>query len=148
MAAPARKETPGLASRRAALDLLTLVRAGATLDEALDKCRSFAALGGADRAFARLLATLTLRRQGALDTLIGVYVDKPLPKRAEKATDMLRLAAAQSALLETPDHAAVSTTVALAHAFRETEGYAGLLNAVARKNCAHASRGGAARLDG
>lgn len=134
MAKPApRQETAGLASRRAALDLLTLVRAGAPLDESLERCRSFNALEGADRSFARLLATLVLRRQGALDTLIGAYIDKPLPKRAEKATDMLRLAAAQSALLGTPDHAAVSTAVDLAGAFQETAGYAALINAVARK---------------
>lgn len=131
-AAP-RQETPGLAARRAALDLLTLTRAGASFDESLEKCRSFNALEGADRSFARLLATLVLRRQGALDTLIGAYVDKPLPKRAEKATDMLRLAAVQSAFLETPDHAAVSTAVELANGFQETAGYASLINAVARK---------------
>lgn len=127
------QEIPGLASRRAALDLLTLVRAGAAFDEALERCRSFNALEGPDRSFARLLATLVLRRQGALDTLIGAYIDKPLPKRAEKATDMLRLAAAQSALLDAPDHAVVSTAVGLANGFQETAGYAALINAVARK---------------
>ena len=123
----------GLAPRRAALDILTLIRAGASLEEALAKCRSFDALEGADRAQARALAAIVLRRQGTLDALIGDFVDKPLPKRAAKATDMLRLAAAQSVLMGTPDHAAVSTAVALAKDFRETEGYAGLINAVARK---------------
>lgn len=124
---------PGLAARRAALDILTLVRAGAGLDEALAKCRSFEALAGPDRGFARALATTVLRRQGTLDALIGAYIEKPLPKRAAKATDILRLASAQSALMGTPDHAAVTTAVALVKAFRETEGYASLVNAVARK---------------
>ncbi len=124
---------PGLGSRQAALDILTLVRAGAGLDEALEKCRSFSALEGPDRALARALATIVLRRQGALDHLIGAYVDRPLPKRAARAMDILRLAAAQSLILETPDHAAVSTATALAKAYRETAGYAGLVNAVARK---------------
>ncbi|HXI86302.1 MAG TPA: transcription antitermination factor NusB, partial [Parvularculaceae bacterium] len=108
---------PGLPARRAALDILSLVRAGASLDEALGKCRSFEALEGADRAFARALASTVLRRQGGIDAVIGAYIDKPLPKRAEKATDILRLAAAQSAILGTADHAAVSTAVALAQAF-------------------------------
>ena len=139
----AQAAAPGLASRRAALDLLTLVRAGASLDEALGTCRSFEALTGSDRGFARLLATTVLRRQGSLDQLLGAYVDKPLPKRAAKATDILRLAAAQTALLDTPDHAAVSTAVALAQGFRETEGYAGLLNAVARK----IAKGGKAAIE-
>jgi 16S rRNA (cytosine967-C5)-methyltransferase len=138
MSCAMRKPTPqpepaGLAARRAALDILTLVRDGSPFDEALEKCRSFNALEGADRGLARLLATTVLRRQGGLDEIIGPYLDRPLPKRAAKAMDMLRLAAAQSALLGTPDHAAVSTSVALAKAFRETEGYAGLVNAIARK---------------
>lgn len=130
---PAPPPVAGLGPRRAALDVLTLIRAGASLDEALGKCRSFDELEGPDRAFARALASTVLRRQGSLDMLIGDYIDKPLPKRAAKATDILRLAAAQSALLGTPDHAAVSTAVALAQAFQETQGYAGLVNAVARK---------------
>ena len=133
MAKPPPQPVEGLASRRAALDVLTLVRAGAAFDEALGKCRSFDALEGSDRGFARALATTVLRRQGTLDALIGDYVDRPMPKRAAKATDMLRLAAAQSVLLGTPDHAAVSTAVALANSFQETAGYAGLVNAVARK---------------
>ena len=126
-------EVAGLAARRAALDILTLVRGGASLDEALDKARSFDALEGADRGFARALATVVLRRQGALDHLIGAYLDRPLPKRAGRAMDVLRLAGAQVVFLETPDHAAVSTAVALVKSFQETEGYAGLVNAIARK---------------
>lgn len=123
----------GLAARRAALDMLTLVRAGAGLDEALDKCRSFGALEGPDRAFARALATTALRRRGGLDALIGAYIERPLPKRAARAMDILRLAAVQSVVLGVADHAAVNTAVALARCFQETAGYAGMINAVARK---------------
>ena len=132
-------DTPaaGLSARQAALDLLAQVRAGATLDEALDKTRSFAALEGSDRGFSRALATAVLRRQGAIDHVIGIYVDKPLPKRAQKATDVLRLAAAQSIIFDTPDHAVVSTSVSLVKGYRETGGYAGLVNAVARKIAKH-----------
>ncbi|MGE0408264.1 MAG: RsmB/NOP family class I SAM-dependent RNA methyltransferase [Amphiplicatus sp.] len=133
----------GLAARRAALDILTLIESGAALDNALATCRSFSALAGSDRAFARLLATSVLRRRGALDALIGAHIDKPLPRRAARASDILRLAAAQSVLLGTPDHAAVSTAVALAKSFRETAGYAGLVNAVVRK----IARGGKAAID-
>ena len=123
----------GLDARRAALDLLTFVRRDASLDEALENTRSFDALDGADRAFARALAATVLRRQGALDHVIGAYLDRPLPKRASRAMDVLRLAGAQLLFLNTPDHAAVSTAVALVKAFQETQGYAGLVNAVARK---------------
>jgi 16S rRNA (cytosine967-C5)-methyltransferase len=110
-----------------------LVAGGRSLDEALEACRSFNALEGADRGLAHALAAIALRRGGALDHVIGLYVDKPLPKSAAKAHDILRIAAAQSLILKTPDHAAVSTAVALANDFRETAGYAGLINAVARK---------------
>jgi len=136
---PASIPTPGLASRQAALNLLTLVRAGASFDEALAKGRSFDELEGSDRAFARALATTVLRRQGAIDQIIGMYVDKPLPKRAVKATDTLRLAAAQSIFFETPDHAVVSTSVEMVKAYKETAGYGGLINAVSRKIARHGS---------
>lgn len=133
MISPPDQAVQGLAARQAALDILSLVRAGAGLDDALQKCRSFEALAGPDRGFARALASTVLRRQGTLDTLIGAYIERPLPKRAARIVDILRLAAAQSALLETPDHAVVDTAVALAKAYRETAGYSGLVNAVARK---------------
>jgi 16S rRNA (cytosine967-C5)-methyltransferase len=126
-------EIPGLAARCAALDVLTLVRNGRTIDEALEECRSFNALEGPDRGFAHVLAAGVLRRRGAIDHVIGLYIDRPLPKRSERATDILRLAAVQTLFLGTPAHAAVSTAVALTEEFGETENYAGLVNAVARK---------------
>lgn len=135
---------PGLEPRRAALDILTLVAAGRSLDQALTDCRSFNALEGADRGLAHNLAASVLRRRGSLDDIIGRYIDKPLPARSARATDIIRLAAAQSLLLKTPDHAVVSTAVALAQEYRETGGYAGLINAVARK----IAKGGAEAIEG
>ncbi len=126
-------DVPGLAPRRAALDILTLVAGGRSLDRALEDCRSFNALEGPDRSLAHALAASVMRRRGAIDHVIGLYIDRPLPARAARATDILRLAAAQSLLLATPDHAVVSTAVALAQEYRETGGYAALINAVARK---------------
>lgn len=126
-------DVPGLGPRRAALDVLTLVSAGRTLDQALDDCRSFNALEGPDRGLAHALVAAVLRRRGAIDEVIGRYIDRPIPKRSARATDVLRLAAAQSLFLGTPDHAVCSTAVALAQEFRETAGYANLVNAVARK---------------
>ncbi|MEL7491589.1 MAG: transcription antitermination factor NusB [Pseudomonadota bacterium] len=135
MAKPHSSPAPvaGLPARQAALDLLTLVRGGASFDDALARGRSFEALEGSDRAFARALATAVLRRQRSFDHLIGAYIDRPLPKRAAKAMDILRLTAAQSLIFETPDHASVSTAVALAKSYKETAGYSGLVNAIARK---------------
>ncbi len=129
----ASRPVQGLAPRRAALDVLTLVGAGRTLDQALEDCRSFNALEGPDRGLAHALAANVLRRRGSLDHAIGGHLGRPFPKRSARTMDILRLAAAQSLLLNTPDHAAVSTSVALAQEFRETAGYDGLVNAVARK---------------
>ena len=138
MADPQEKTTlagtsDGLGARRAALGILDLVRDGQSFDEALGACRSFDQLTGPDRGFARALATSVLRRRGSLDHIVGAYIDRPLPKKAARVMDILRLAAAQTLFLETPPHAAVSTAVSLASERRENAGYAKLINAVARK---------------
>ena len=128
------QKTPaGLEARSAALDILERIGKGASLDEALQNCRTYDLLHGPDRGFARALASTTLRRRGALDHLLGAYIDRPLPKKAARVMDILRIAGAQSLFMGTPDHAAVSTAVSLAGERRETAGYAKLINAVARK---------------
>ena len=126
-------EPAGLPARRGALEALERVRGGEALEEALAKSRAFSVLQGPDRAFARALASTTLRRRGGIDHLLGAFIDRPLPKRAARVMDILRLAAAQLLILETPAHAAVSTAVSLAGERRETANYAKLVNAVARK---------------
>ena len=130
---PEEPPVAGLDSRRACLDILTLIRKGRSLDDALAACRSFGALEGSDRAFARALTATVLRRRGSLDHVIGGYLDRPLPKKATGVMDILRVASAQLLVMETPPHAAVSTATALAKEKRENEGYAALVNAVARK---------------
>ncbi len=124
---------PGVEARRAVLEILDRVGEGATLDDAISRTRPFDHLEGADRGFARLLATETLRRRGAIDHLIGNWLDRPLPKKSARVMDILRIAAAQLLILETPPHAAVATSVELANERRETAGYASLVNAIARK---------------
>ena len=137
----------GIAVRRAASDILALMRDGLPLDDALNMCRSYAALGfspegapqksnemiRADKGFARSMATMVLRRRGVIDHLIGAYLDRPLPAKAVRAMDVLRLCAAQTLFLDTPPHAAVSLATALTKERRETMGYANLVNAVSRK---------------
>lgn len=129
-----RKPLPaGLESRYAALEILDRVHEGATLEDALARTRPFDNLEGSDRGFARALASETLRRRGSLDHIIGGYLDRPLPKKSARVMDILRIAAAQSLLMDTPPHAAVSTSVDLANDRGETGGYASLINAIARK---------------
>ncbi len=123
----------GVDARRAVLEILDRVGEGATLEDAIARTRPFERLEGADRSFARLLASETLRRRGAIDHLLGNWLDRPLPKKSARVMDILRIAAAQLLILETPAHAAVSTSVELANERGETGGYASLVNAIARK---------------
>ena len=124
---------PGLAARRAALDILGLMRRGRTLDEALAQTRSLGALDGPDRAFARNMVSTSWRRRGAIDAVIGHYLDRPLPAKNAEVMDILRLAAVQLLILQTPAHAAVATATELAGQKQETRPYAKLVNAISRR---------------
>lgn len=143
-----RKDNPrlstmaGVEARRTVLEILDRIDEGATLEDAIARTRPYEQLEGPDRGFARALTSETLRRRGAIDHLIGAYLDRPLPKKSARVMDILRIAAAQSLVLETPPHAAVGTAVELAKERRETAGYASLINAITRK----ISKDGAAAL--
>lgn len=119
--------------RRAATELLVAVEGGRALDDALAHTPAFEALAGRDRAFARALATETLRWHGALDAVLGRFMQKPLPDNAAHARALLRLGAAQVLVLRTPAHAAVGETVETANTMREARGFAKLMNAVLRR---------------
>jgi 16S rRNA (cytosine967-C5)-methyltransferase len=120
---------PGLNPRAAALQVLStaLARRGG-LDEALS-AHAFLALSPSERAFARALVMATLRNLGRIDRALETKLRKATPDRAR---DLLRLGAAQLFLMETPDFAAVSTTVKLAERFPDTRALKGLINAVLR----------------
>lgn len=85
-----------------------------------------------DRAFARLLVATVLRRLGQIDALIGDCLNTPLAPRAAVIHDILRLGIAQLLFLRTPPHAAVATSVDLAHV-RGFLSHKGLVNAVLRR---------------
>ncbi|MGF1609547.1 MAG: RsmB/NOP family class I SAM-dependent RNA methyltransferase [Kiloniellales bacterium] len=102
------------------------------LDEALAGDPSFARLSPRDRAFARNLVTTTLRRLGQIDAIVEACLDRSLKPKATVLRDLLRLGVCQIAVLRTPAHAAVSTSVALAQGPR-LAGYRGLVNAVLRR---------------
>ena len=82
-----------------------------------------------DRAFARALAMTVLRRKGGLDRILQQRLAKPPP---EEVQALLALGAAQLLWLDTPAHAAVSTTMALAEAQRSSLAFKPLINAVLR----------------
>ena len=104
-------------ARSVAFDLLAAVlRQKKSLDQALSENSNLGGLEVRDRGFARSITATTLRRLGQIDALIDIALDRPIPKKAQGAHDLLRLGLTQLLFLGTPPHAAVSTTMDLAQA--------------------------------
>jgi 16S rRNA (cytosine967-C5)-methyltransferase len=124
---------PASSARHVALDLIGAVLGRERpLDEAIDDSLIMTKLSLRDRAFARLLVATVLRRLGQIDALIADCLANPLPPRAAQVHDILRLGIAQLLFLHTPPHAAVATSVDLAHN-RGFPAHKGLVNAVLRR---------------
>src|SRR3954447_4863440 len=120
-------------ARQVALDLVgAVLRRKRPLDDAIEDHPVMGDLSVRDRAFARLLVATVLRRLGQIDTLIGECLNTPLAPRAAIIHDVLRLGIAQLLFLRTPPHAAVATSVDLAHS-RGFLSHKGLVNAVLRR---------------
>jgi 16S rRNA (cytosine967-C5)-methyltransferase len=120
-------------ARQVALDLIgAVLRRRRPLDDAIEEHPAMAELAVRDRAFARLLVATVLRRLGQIDALIAGCLNTPLAPRAAIIHDILRLGIAQLLFLRTPPHAAVATSVDLAHA-RGFLTHKGLVNAVLRR---------------
>ncbi|HEY1798425.1 MAG TPA: transcription antitermination factor NusB [Stellaceae bacterium] len=120
-------------ARQVALDLLgAVLRRKRPLDDAIEDNSVMAELSVRDRAFARLLVATVLRRLGQIDSLIAGCLNAPLAARAAVVHDVLRLGIAQLLFLRTPPHAAVATSVDLAHV-RGFLSHKGLVNAVLRR---------------
>jgi 16S rRNA (cytosine967-C5)-methyltransferase len=83
-----------------------------------------------------------LRRLGSLRHLLGLLLERGLPKDAPRVETALLIGAAQILFLDVPDHAAVDLAVRLVQADRNGTHFAGLVNAVLRR----LAREGAARL--
>ncbi|MGF1464150.1 MAG: RsmB/NOP family class I SAM-dependent RNA methyltransferase [Maricaulaceae bacterium] len=131
-AASADRSTPaGLPARQAALAALYAVETqGRALDAGLSATFRRLALEPRDRAFAYLLASTVLRRQGWIDRVLDQYLKKPPQLEVRIA---LRLGVAQLLFLGSPPHAAVGLSVEAMKADRDTARAAGLANAVLRK---------------
>ena len=130
-------------ARQVALDLIgAVLRRKRPLDDAIEDHPVIGDLSVRDRAFARLLVATVLRRLGQIDSLIGQCLNTPLAPRAAIIHDVLRLGIAQLLFLRTPPHAAVATSVDLAHS-RGFLSHKGLVNAVLRR----LSVEGAARVE-
>jgi 16S rRNA (cytosine967-C5)-methyltransferase len=119
-----------LVPRLLALDVLDSVLARhASFDDSFDKHPRTQILSTRDRAFAFTLVATTLRHLGEIDAAIAACLRKPMPHKAVRALNLLRLGAAQLLFLGTPAHAAVDTAVRLASK-GELVHYKNLANAV------------------
>jgi 16S rRNA (cytosine967-C5)-methyltransferase len=140
-AAPA--ESAGLQARGLAAYLLKAVlRDTRPFDDAFAAAISKAAFSGLefrDRAFARAIATMALRRLGQIEDMLSRFLEKPLPAEAFEARFILIAAAAQLAFMDVAPHAAISLAVEQAKGSRMARRYAGLVNAVLRKVSANAA---------
>ena len=125
-------------ARKAALALLeaVLIRQK-TLDESFTKlCDDgiLSAVPSRERAFARAIASCTLRHLGEIDFLIRNFLEKHLPKDAAKTELILRSAIAELMFLKVPAYAAVNDAVAAASRSRApTRHHTALVNAVLRR---------------
>jgi 16S rRNA (cytosine967-C5)-methyltransferase len=115
------------ATRNAAFDLLLAVlERQRPLDEALGQLPP---METRDRAAAHRLAAAVLRWRGTLDAVVEPFLRRTPPNHVRY---VLLLALAGIKVLETPDHAAVTTAVELARA-RGLAPFTGLINAVLRR---------------
>ncbi len=85
-----------------------------------------------DRALARSIATVALRRLGTIRKALAQRLEKGLPRRSGALEWTLVVGAAQLLFLETPDHAAVDLAVRAVRAEATSAPFAGLVNAVLR----------------
>ena len=128
------QDAPGFAVRRIAADIVDgVLRQRRPLDEMLESTGALGTLEERDRALARALVAVVLRRLGTLRHLFGLFLERGLPAQAPRVETALLIGAAQILFLEVPDHAAVDLAVRLARADPQATHFAGLVNAVLRR---------------
>ncbi len=134
-------DAAGLPARKAALAILSdVLRKRKTLDAAADEALKRAALAPRDAAFARAIASETLRRFGQLDALLRHFMVKPLaPHRAGATAEILLAGACELMFLNVAPHAAVDGANRLAQADSKAMHFKSLINAVLRR-VAHEGR--------
>lgn len=126
--------SPGWESRLAAAELiLTILDKGLDMDGALGDSQHYDALEGADRGFARAIASSTLRALGRIDRALSNFLDRPIAKIDPPVLALLRTGAAQLWVMDAPAYAVVSATVDAARQWRPAARGGGLVNAILRR---------------
>ncbi len=126
----------GLAPRiAAALILADVVGMARSLEDAAHAATShprLSPLADRDRALARSIATVSLRRLGTIRRLLAQCLDKGWPRKCGTLEWILIVTAAQILYLDVPDHAAVNSCVQAVRLDPAAAPFAALANAVAR----------------
>lgn len=131
MSAP-RREPSVDRPRAAAYDVFEAVGLhDAYANLALPKALAEHRLSGRDAAFATELTFGALRMRGLLDAVIESAAGREVARIDPPARDVLRLGAYQALFMRVPPHAAVGTSVAMAHGVAPRA--AGFVNAVLRR---------------
>lgn len=127
-------DTRNLGPRAVALEAVGRVLSGkAALDHAIASHPDHKRLEPRDRAFARAIAAAAIRRKGALEEALAVFLDKPLPLTADRGRHVLLCGAAELMVLDNAPHAVVDAWVTLMNGDAQTARFAGLANAVLRR---------------
>ncbi|WP_246476357.1 RsmB/NOP family class I SAM-dependent RNA methyltransferase [Roseibium litorale] len=134
---PLMKDKPGFLARKVAADILgNVVHKRRPLDGELDANSGhsgFRELAANDKGLVRAILGACLRHRGELNELLDRLLDRRIPEKTGRVTDILHVAMAQMLYLDIPDRAAVSLAVDHASVDRRAVPYKGLVNGVLRR---------------
>ena len=138
-------DVQGLEVRRLAVSLLrSCLAKKLTVEDVINGSSVAASLQPRDHGLLSTLLLTTFRHRGEIDATLAKFLDRPLPRKAGPAREILDIGVAQLLFLGTPPHAVIDQAVRSAKADRNALHFAGLINAVLRK----VSAAGPASLDG
>jgi 16S rRNA (cytosine967-C5)-methyltransferase len=137
---PSGQVTPdGFEARHLAVYLVQAVlRDGKPFDDALGNSYTsvrYRDMAPRDRALARAIAAVTLRRAGQLAQVIRTFFQKPLPDNHGALMTILATAAAQLLIIKSPPHAVLNIAVEQCRHDVGARRFDRLANAVLRRVC-------------
>jgi 16S rRNA (cytosine967-C5)-methyltransferase len=124
----------GLAARLGALTLvLDVLGKGVALDERYERFIRETDMPGDDKALARGIATVTVRRFGSIRHAIEARLQSGWPEDSERLQAVLSIAVAQILFMDVKDHAAVDIAVNMVATNTLTKRWTPLANAILRR---------------
>ncbi len=131
------RDAAGLPARRIAAEAFAAVTEDAlALDDTLDRLMASPAgkaLEERDRALARAIATVAVRRFGTIRRVLLDRLTTGLPEQGGPLPQVLATAAAQLLFMDVPDHAAVDIAIRMLQQDRHGARYTKLANGVLRR---------------